>query len=473
MKIFEDMKEMGRTINDVIQKMINDVFNEELDDDQVKEIVSKLSLSDILSLDNAYTAGDNEAIQDILGPLPTMEYSMGGNHPTASAASSRPTVQPAGGAAANKKPGAQNTTQTNRSYSGGVQNGVITKNIDNEDDPEQVDPEEPIEESDDGDTTWEVTMPIDTPVQTGEKIYNALNKRGIDYDDLGWSYEKNDSIVTVLCNDHSSARKVSGILRRFIHPAKNQLPKIKEIRNDNMPVEEAGPPDYNPDSRGHDDYNLEQLAAEYHATMAGMGHRDEQDIIDDMYAIADPDAVDDILNGINEAGAPDYNPARGGYNNAECEFCGTTNDLHQCRTCDTDFCPSCAGPDSECPHCGDPDNAMLNMSEEQVDESIPSAFHIGDEVIDDQGRTGVISGKPYMDHIHVNFYNYGEKAVKMSNLQLNDYAGSDEEDNDQLDIYSQAEYDRIHSGDEFEESIEESAGVVDMVKWLKRRAGLD
>jgi hypothetical protein len=234
MKLFEDMREMGGTINDVIQQMINDVFNEEVDDDQIKEIVSNLSLSDILALDSAYTAGDHETIQDIIGPLPTMEYSMGGNHPTASAASARPAVQPAGGSAANKKPGGQNAGQSSSNYSGGVQNGVSTTNIDNEDDPEQM-------------------------------------------------------------------------------------------AQDEEPIEEAGAPDYNPARGGHDDYDLEQLAAEYHATMAGQGHRDEQDIIDDMYAIADPYEVDEIMNAMHDAGEPDYNPARGRYNNAMLQMSESDN----------------------------------------------------------------------------------------------------------------------------------------------------
>mgnify|MGYP000117854955 CR=1 FL=1 len=93
-----------------------------------------------------------------------------------------------------------------------------------------------------------------------------------------------------------------------------------------------------------------------------------------------------------------------------------------------------------------------------IDESTPSAFHIGDEVIDDQGRTGVISGEPYMNHIHVNFYNGGEEVVKMSNLQLNDYAGSDEEKNDLDDMYG---------GD-----VNEEVNVVKMTEWLQRRAGI-
>ena len=35
MKLFEDMAEMGGTINSVIQQMVNDMFQQELDDDEV------------------------------------------------------------------------------------------------------------------------------------------------------------------------------------------------------------------------------------------------------------------------------------------------------------------------------------------------------------------------------------------------------------------------------------------------------
>lgn len=117
---------------------------------------------------------------------------------------------------------------------------------------------------------------------------------------------------------------------------------------------------------------------------------------------------------------------------------------------------------------------IMDFMETSVNESIPNAFHIGDEVIDDQGRTGVISGKPFMNHIHVNFYNGGEEAVKMSNLQLNDYADSDEEEHDLRRSMGDDEYDRMHGDLGYkDESINEETNIVDMVKWLKRRAGIE
>lgn len=148
MKLFEEME--GGSIKDAIQKMVNDMFREELDDDQIEEIVNDLSLSDLLALDKAYTDGDKETVSRILGPLPQLEYSMGVNRQPTSAASNRPAPGRAQqGQQQKKEPGTQNTVQTIRNYSSGAQNAVTTQNIDNEDDPDQVmqDPE-PIEESD-------------------------------------------------------------------------------------------------------------------------------------------------------------------------------------------------------------------------------------------------------------------------------------------------------------------------------------
>ena len=116
MKLFEEMEKMGGDINDVIQKMINDMFHEELDDDDITDIVNRLSLSDLLALDDAYSMNDVDAVQDIIGPLPTMEYSMGGY--SASSASNRPAARTAAAPvpAAKKQ---TTTTQSTSSYSGG------------------------------------------------------------------------------------------------------------------------------------------------------------------------------------------------------------------------------------------------------------------------------------------------------------------------------------------------------------------
>lgn len=151
MKLFEDMQEMGGSINDAIQQMVNDMFREELDEDQIVEIVGQLSLSDLLELDAAYTKGDKDAVRKILGPLPQLdEYSMGSNRNPTSSAAERPAPRSAGGQQASKKPGTQNTVNTNRNYSGGVQNGVSTTNVDQDIDGDVAqDDEEQIEENND------------------------------------------------------------------------------------------------------------------------------------------------------------------------------------------------------------------------------------------------------------------------------------------------------------------------------------
>jgi hypothetical protein len=100
MKLFEDMKELGGTVHDAIQHMVKNMFREELDDEQIVEIIDKLSLSDILALDSAYSEGDKETVQNILGPLPQLEYNMGGGRQASSNASSRPTTSGADNKAA-------------------------------------------------------------------------------------------------------------------------------------------------------------------------------------------------------------------------------------------------------------------------------------------------------------------------------------------------------------------------------------
>jgi hypothetical protein len=143
MKLLEDMQDMGGSIHAAIQKMINDMFHEELDDDVIDDIVSNLSLSDLLALDKAYTNGDKETVRDVIGPLPQLEYSMGVSRPQptftkpTSAASARPAPNAAAGQQKKTGAGTVNTVQTNRNYNSGAQNAVTTQKIDtqNPDDP--------------------------------------------------------------------------------------------------------------------------------------------------------------------------------------------------------------------------------------------------------------------------------------------------------------------------------------------------
>lgn len=156
MKLFEDLAKMGGTIRDAVQKIIKDVYKQEPDDSKLDEIVNSLSLSDLLELDRAYTAKDAERIKSVLGPMPQMEYSMGGGRQATSQASNRPAPTQPQGQKAKVEPGTQNTVQTNRNYSSGAQNAVTSKKVDvnnpgNPNDPNasQLDPNtgEPIEEA--------------------------------------------------------------------------------------------------------------------------------------------------------------------------------------------------------------------------------------------------------------------------------------------------------------------------------------
>jgi hypothetical protein len=141
MKFFEDMREHGGSIHDALQQMVKNMFREELDDNQIDEIIDKLSLSDILSLDTAYSANDKEAVQNILGPLPQLEYNMGGGRQASSQASTRPTTAGAAKKAA-AKAAPEKTTTTTSTYSGGNQNvAPVIATV-----PDKSAPNEPDEE---------------------------------------------------------------------------------------------------------------------------------------------------------------------------------------------------------------------------------------------------------------------------------------------------------------------------------------
>lgn len=215
MKLFEDMEEMGGTINDVIQKMINDMFHEELDDDDITEIVNRLSLSDLLALDDAYSMNDEQAVQDIIGPLSTMEYSMGGGSAT-SAASSRPAARTAAAPAAKKQTTA---TQSTSSYSGGGRNTTASN------EPEPEDEEEAIEEGELGDKDWEAIRR-----KPGQSLSKTKRKKGPnkpkrertpveeagapDYNPAAGSYNREDENDTQYGIIHYPDTSISYIIRR-------------------------------------------------------------------------------------------------------------------------------------------------------------------------------------------------------------------------------------------------------------------
>ena len=146
MKLLENMEEMGGTIHDAIQYMVNDMFQEELDDDVIDNIVNSLSLSNVLELDTAYTNGDKEAVRELLGNDIQLEYSMGNRADVTSVASTRqsPTRRDTTAAKPAAKP-----APSNSNYSGGVQNGVTTvnNNIKTNQPVTDADPEDEVEEN--------------------------------------------------------------------------------------------------------------------------------------------------------------------------------------------------------------------------------------------------------------------------------------------------------------------------------------
>jgi len=179
MKLFENMEEMGATIHEILQHIINDIYKDDVDDDVLDELVNNLSLSDLLDIDSAYEANNKSEIKIILDPLLKLdEYSMGGGRQATSAASKRP--QPGNGQTAQKQTKSSNaqTTQPASNYSGGVQNGVSTTNIDNEDEPEMKQ-EEPIEETQSNES-FSHALIIDFPSARLAKRFsgNALQGKG-------------------------------------------------------------------------------------------------------------------------------------------------------------------------------------------------------------------------------------------------------------------------------------------------------
>ena len=149
MKLFENLEDMGGSIQTVIQQIVEELFNEEIDDDVAKEIANRLSLSELLALDIAYTNGDKDEVKNILGDDIQLEYSMGMAHQVTSSASSRPAPSHKDVQTNAKQAG--DSEQANNSYSGSVQSGVTTANSsdsDEEDSPDAVmtDGEEQLDE---------------------------------------------------------------------------------------------------------------------------------------------------------------------------------------------------------------------------------------------------------------------------------------------------------------------------------------
>lgn len=140
MKLFETIEKFGNSMNDAVKHIVDELFSIDLSDDDVSEIIDNMKLSDMLVLDSAYTTGDKKTIAKLLN-LDLVEYSMG--RQATSAASSRP--KPADIEKKTAPPSQQanqDTTTTTRNYSSGAHNAVTTKNIDDEDESPDSQPEE-------------------------------------------------------------------------------------------------------------------------------------------------------------------------------------------------------------------------------------------------------------------------------------------------------------------------------------------
>lgn len=133
-KLLEYMDDNDSSIHDAIQAMINDMFRQELDDDQIEDIVNTISLSDVLALDAAYSKGDRETVSAILGPLPQLEYNMGGGRQWRSQARSQASSRPTTSGASNRVDPASSTKPAptggtaNKQYSGNAPSGVALTN---------------------------------------------------------------------------------------------------------------------------------------------------------------------------------------------------------------------------------------------------------------------------------------------------------------------------------------------------------
>lgn len=88
MKLLEN----SNSLHDAIKKIASDSFNKEMDDNEISDIIHRLSISDILALNSAYTRDDKGAIAKLLD-LELHEYVMSGPKAT-SVASTRPKTKP-------------------------------------------------------------------------------------------------------------------------------------------------------------------------------------------------------------------------------------------------------------------------------------------------------------------------------------------------------------------------------------------
>ena len=186
--------------------------------------------------------------------------------------------------------------------------------------------------------------------------------------------------------------------------------------------------DYNEDLRSEIITLLTAVSAE------GVDEIDTQNLLNDLeaqgYAV-DEQSLMDILDGLEVVAM-------------------ATGDKITIATSDADMM---VGQDAKDVEQDQVDNMATNQATKDLGEDAEQ-LNVGDPVIitgdvNHHGETGdiVSFGKDKM-FVIVDLYNFGKASFQSSDVEFNDYADSDEEDNDQFDMYGQAEYDRIHSNDD-------------------------
>jgi len=94
------------------------------------------------------------------------------------------------------------------------------------------------------------------------------------------------------------------------------------------------------------------------------------------------------------------------------------------------------------------DNMAADQATKDIGESGQAPrFSYGDAVIDDEGNTGDFLGQERDGLVQVAYYNSGNQWVDIDRLELNDYAGSDHEEEYMINLHGPDFYDDDDTGD--------------------------
>jgi len=444
MKLFESIDKTNSTLHDAIQNMVNTMFHEELDEPQLDEIVDRLSLSDILALNDAYTAGDRAEVSAILGPLPQLEYSMGNSSPRkpTSAAATRPAPNKTKKAPARDQSSQSKTAQSSN-YSGGVQNGVSTQNVDSEDDPDAVmQDDQPVEESDG----------MEGPYWEGHRAYT-----GNGFDDLNpypEGTEEHEEWNDGYAHAQSEIDSYDDVYDDEADAANAKLMyKDESIAEINRIAELAG----YPLKEGPLDYSMHKKKKPYQVFKQAMEKAGWGPLFDNwknteygfsyVYDGFMTSAVVFVYDRIVDLWDVDLNDVESVL--AEADRALRQNKDNVYRTMDELI------------------KTTIDIAKEHgmdpVHEAKKGSFDHNDDVIvtsgEWEGETGIVmSARP--NSVTVRLYNHDfAMDFEPHELDLNDYADSDEEENDLRRHYGDDEYDHLHDDLGYkDESINEGSG---------------